>query len=121
MNVNDVEKTTGLYHKFDVTRTDGSSGPGGKHEHCRYFVLDLDHDPHAPAAIRAYADSCRADYPALAADLDRTAQTAICGAVLGCLCVKPHECHLPSGHSGKHHCHICGWLWEDAPVNTQAT
>lgn len=71
MNVTDDDKTKGLYRKFTVERTDGSSGPGGKHEHCHYYVLDLDHDPHAPAAIRAYADSCRAEYPALAADLDR--------------------------------------------------
>ena len=70
MNVNDADKTKGLYRKFNVERTDGSSGPGGKHEHCRYYVLDLDHDPHAPAAIRAYADSCRSDYLVLAADLD---------------------------------------------------
>jgi len=70
MNVNDADKTKGLYRKFNVERTDGSSGPGGKHERCRYYVLDLDHDPHAPAAIRAYADSCRSDYPVLAADLD---------------------------------------------------
>ncbi len=61
----------GLYRKFIVERTDGSSASGGKHEHCRYFVLDLDHDRHAPATIRAYADSCRSEYPALAADLDR--------------------------------------------------
>lgn len=70
MNTNDADKTKGLYNKFTVTRTDGSSGPGGKHEHCRYFVLDLDHDPHAQAAILAYANSCRDTYPMLAADLD---------------------------------------------------
>ncbi len=68
--MNDKDKPQGLYRKFAVTRTDGSSGPGGKHEHCSYFVLDLDHDRHAPAAIRAYAESCRADYPVLARDLD---------------------------------------------------
>jgi hypothetical protein len=66
----------GLYRKFIVERTDGSSASGGKHEHCRYFVLDLDHDRHAPAAIRAYADSCRSEYPALAADLDRACPPA---------------------------------------------
>jgi hypothetical protein len=71
MNMNDADKTKGLYNKFTVTRTDGSSAPGGRHEGCQYFVLDLMHDRHAPAALRAYADSCRADYPALAEDLDR--------------------------------------------------
>lgn len=62
-------KTRGLYDKFTVTRNDGSSEPGGKHHGCNYFVLDLTHDPHAAAALRAYADSCDADYPLLAADL----------------------------------------------------
>ena len=59
----------GLFRKFIVTRTDGSSGPGGKHEHCAYFVLDMDHDAHAPAALRAYAEACSATHPQLAADL----------------------------------------------------
>lgn len=41
----------GLFQKFEVRRTDGSSEPGGKHEGCEYFVLDVDHDPHAEAAL----------------------------------------------------------------------
>jgi hypothetical protein len=60
----------GLYAKFRVERTDGRSAPGQKHDGCRYFVLDLTHDPHAPAAMRAYIESCRAEYPLLAADLE---------------------------------------------------
>lgn len=64
------DRTRGIYHKFNVTRVDGSSAPGGKHDGCFYFVLDLDHDPHAKAALKAYADSCRNEYPKLAADLD---------------------------------------------------
>ena len=64
------DKNKGLYQKFRVTRTDGRSEMGHKHAGCKYFVLDLTHDTHAPAAIRAYADSCRDEYPALAADLD---------------------------------------------------
>lgn len=63
------DKTRGLYNKFDVRRTDGSSAPGEKHHNCEYFVLDLDHDKHAVAAINAYADSCESEYPELAADL----------------------------------------------------
>jgi hypothetical protein len=63
------KKTTGLYRKFDVRRTDGSDAPGGKHHQCAYFVLDLDHDPHAKAALAAYAKSCRSDFPVLADDL----------------------------------------------------
>jgi len=63
------DKTRGFYDKFLVTRTDGQSAPGRKHHGCAYFVLDVDHDPHAVAALRAYADSCEADYPLLARDV----------------------------------------------------
>ena len=31
----------GIYRKFLVSRTDGSSRVGGKHEHCSYFVLRM--------------------------------------------------------------------------------
>ena len=64
----------GLYRKFEVRRTDGSDAPGGKHEHCEYFVLDATHDPCAIPALRAYANACRAEYPRLAEDLDALAE-----------------------------------------------
>ena len=64
------KRKAGLFRKFDVRRVDGSDQHGGKHEGCSYFVLDLDHDPHARPALKAYAKSCRADYPALANDLE---------------------------------------------------
>ncbi len=51
----------GLYEKFRVERTDGRSEPGEKHEGCEYFVLDLDHDPHAIPALKAYEASLRED------------------------------------------------------------
>ena len=63
------DSTRGLYRKFTAARTDGTSEPGGKHDGCDYFVLDVTHDPHAQAALDAYADSCEDDYPLLAADL----------------------------------------------------
>jgi hypothetical protein len=50
-------------------RADGSSNPGGKHERCEFFVLDIDHDKHARVALLAYAESCREESPLLAADL----------------------------------------------------
>lgn len=59
----------GLYGKFEIVRADGKSAPGQKHDGCLYFVLDLDHDAHAVAALEAYARSCEADYPLLAKDL----------------------------------------------------
>lgn len=68
------DKTRGLYKKYEITRTDGSSAPGGKHEGCEYFVLDMGCDPHAIPALMAYAESCKADYPLLAADVRKKAQ-----------------------------------------------
>lgn len=63
----DMER--GLYGKYIVYRTDREDGEGCRHYDCEYFVLDCDHDPHAKAAIKAYADSCEKDYPDLALDL----------------------------------------------------
>ena len=59
----------GLFQKFEVRRTDGSSEPGGKHEGCEYFVLDTDHDTYAKVALAAYADACERTHPLLARDL----------------------------------------------------
>ena len=59
----------GLFRKFIVQRVDGSDAIGGKHHGCEYFVLDMDHDVHAPAAIQAYAESCKDTHPELSADL----------------------------------------------------
>lgn len=59
----------GLYGKFNVSRVDGSSEPGGKHHGCQYFVLDVTHDRHSSIALLAYADSCSAQHPELAKDL----------------------------------------------------
>lgn len=69
------DTTRGIYRKFEITRTDGSSGPGGKHQNCAYFVLDLEHDEFAIAALRAYAKACRKSHPLLADDIDRIAST----------------------------------------------
>ncbi|WP_186215998.1 hypothetical protein [Burkholderia gladioli] len=52
--------------------------PGGKHHGCEYFVLDLQHDVHAGAALAAYARSCSTTHPALSADL--LARAAALGA-----------------------------------------
>ncbi|WP_059413405.1 hypothetical protein [Cupriavidus basilensis] len=59
----------GLFRKFDVRRMDGSDATGGKHHGCEYFVLDLDHDAYAGAALAAYATACEATHPDLARDL----------------------------------------------------
>lgn len=59
----------GVFRKFDVRRVDGSDAPGGKHYGCEYFVLDVDHDVHAPAALRAYAQACKDTHPLLSQEL----------------------------------------------------
>lgn len=63
------DRNRGLYGKFYVERTDGKSAPGEKHHGCEYFLLDLNHDKYAIPALRAYAEHCVAEYPALAHDL----------------------------------------------------
>lgn len=70
----------GLYGKYKVERNDGGSAPGGKHERCEYFVLDLEHDKHAKAALKAYAESCKKEFPQLALDLlDLMQRDSDCG------------------------------------------
>lgn len=66
------DRSRGLHEggKFHVKRIDGSDEPGGKHDGCWYFVLDVTHDPHAIPALREYAKRCESDgYGLLAADL----------------------------------------------------
>lgn len=59
----------GLYNKFEVTRRDGSSEPGCKHDGCAYFVLDLKHDPFAAETAAYYARACKETHPLLSKDL----------------------------------------------------
>ncbi len=73
------DKERGLYEKFAVDRADGRSAPGEKHEGCEYFVLDLDHDPFAVHALRAYANLCRRKYPKLSADLVKKIDRIVLG------------------------------------------
>jgi hypothetical protein len=55
-------ETEGLYHKFHVSRTDGSGDPGGKHDGCWYFVLDPTHDLQARVALGIYAELARQNH-----------------------------------------------------------
>lgn len=59
------QNTGGFEARFNVTRTDGKAC----RPEARYLVLDYAGDPHAKAAITAYADSIETDNPAMAADL----------------------------------------------------
>jgi hypothetical protein len=89
------DKTRGMYEKFKVERTDGSSVPGGKHDGCQYFVLDAIHDPFAIAALIAYAEACEGEYPLLARDVENM-------AIRNC----DHE-WIDS--NGPRHCVFCGY------------
>ena len=75
------DEDRGLYQKFIVDHSDQLGNAvvrrtdGSKHDGCFYFVLDLDHDPHARPALLAYAASCRETHPELAFDLERIARS----------------------------------------------
>lgn len=84
----------GIYNKFHVSRTDGSSEPGGKHHGDEYFVLNLTTDKHALSAIASYADSCAQEFPLLATDLRAKLNTA---ALEGSIFVVVPEVTLPNG------------------------
>jgi len=66
------DRSRGMYDKFlTPVRTDGKSAPGKKHHGCRYFLLDLDHDPLAREPLRVYAEKAReAGYGLLADDIE---------------------------------------------------
>lgn len=64
-----LSKNGKTYEPFRVERTDGSSDPGGKHERCRYHVLNLNDDPCAVSAIKFYAVLCASDFSLLSNDL----------------------------------------------------
>lgn len=111
----------GVFRKFEVCRVDGSDKPGGKHEGCEYFVLDVDHDPHAKVALAAYAGAVEATHPQLAEDMrDRYDLPAAPAEPL--IPIAPDsrkgkppcgECHLQPGET----CDICGAC--AAPATTQ--
>ncbi|MCK9985648.1 MAG: hypothetical protein AzoDbin1_02120 [Azoarcus sp.] len=82
----------GLFGKFHVSRIDGRDAPGGDRHGARYFVIDLDHDPHAKPALRAYAEACEDDFPQLAQDI----RAQIDRIELGAFVTVP-ETTLPSG------------------------
>jgi len=58
----------GLGTRYEVRKI---SDPEGKHIDCKYFVLDVQHDPIAREALAQYAQVARANgLTALASDLD---------------------------------------------------
>lgn len=64
--MSDTEK--GLEARYFVQKIDD---PSGKHDQCRYFVLDPQHDPIARDALSLYSSRARrAGFIPLADDLD---------------------------------------------------
>lgn len=61
MTITNPDARRGLYGKYHVEKLNGK--PVGE---C--FVLEQ-HDPHAVAALRAYAESCVGEFTSLATDL----------------------------------------------------
>ena len=72
-NCDPGDRAKGFYEKFNVERVDGGSKHFERHEHCDYFVIDLDHDPNACAALMTYAAACDMTHPLLADDLRQIA------------------------------------------------
>lgn len=70
MHTDKKDAERGLYEKFKIHRVDGrDQAEGDAHWGCRYFVLDLDHDPYALAALWSYANACEREFPILSRDL----------------------------------------------------
>lgn len=65
MTIIDPDIERGLYGKYLVFKAGGDMVPVTEPS----FVLRYTIDPHAAVALAAYAKSCEADYPQLAADL----------------------------------------------------
>jgi hypothetical protein len=88
------QQEQGLYHKFNISRTDGTDAPSGKHFGDEYFVLNLTTDKHTIPAIAAYAESCAAEYPLLASDLRAKVAATVKASSLF---ITVPEVTLPSG------------------------
>lgn len=66
-NHQDEFDDTGIERRYHVEKV---NDPTGKHDQCRYFVLDPQHDPIARFALADYASRARAaGYDSLADDL----------------------------------------------------
>jgi len=94
-------QTRGLFAKFKVERLTQSSR-GINHDACRYFVLDITHDPHALPAALAYANSCESEYPFLAEDIRSMVRGVALLAKSVPATATPSDQGLPSMKEGPH-------------------
>ena len=63
-----LDTERGLYPKYELHRIN-EDGSHRFQVFTPFFVLRYDTDPHARAALVAYAESCRNEYPQLADEL----------------------------------------------------
>lgn len=64
------DKTKGWIRKYIVRRSDDTDQPGGKHDGCDLFVMDLTHDPLAIIPMLEYAYNANiAGYKPLAREI----------------------------------------------------
>lgn len=66
----DSDRERGLYRKYRLTRVAEDGTPIYEVDE-PFFALRYTRDPHARAALNAYADSCADEAPQLAADMRR--------------------------------------------------
>lgn len=69
------DRERGLYGKYIAYRVAPFAGRADALVREPFFLLKYTTDPHARVALAAYADSCEADYPVLAADLRKQLET----------------------------------------------
>jgi len=58
-----------IYDKFTVIRNDGTDAEGGKHQGCRYIVVDIDHDEQAIRILSYLAKAYMITRPTYSASL----------------------------------------------------
>jgi hypothetical protein len=62
------DQEQGIYGRYLISRTDKWNAQN-KHFACEYFVLDWNHDKFTIPAMKAYAEACKSEFPALAEDI----------------------------------------------------
>jgi hypothetical protein len=98
---------SGLEARYEVRKL---NDPTGKHEDCRYFVLDPQHDPIARRALLEYAREAHdAGYVELSHDLMTWLGECYEGANERTVETVEAPCRwIGSSDSGRAWCHTCG-------------
>lgn len=127
------DSEAGLYGKYEVhklRKTTREYEGGSRVTHIErvdpgpVFVLAYTKDPHARVALAAYADSCEAEYPELAADLREQLDPANTDAVCKHCDLKIEKrpdksrdwMHAEGLQQGKHTCAVSPYGFHAEPV-----